>query len=75
MSTSTSTTSGMTLVFTPPWHMLGEKVVCVDDHANFATPAGSRAIASSTRAGSVREALSAGSRSSEPTKPAHSSLT
>jgi len=22
-------TSGMTLVFTPPWHMLGEKVVCV----------------------------------------------
>ncbi len=75
MSTSMSTTSGMTLVFTPPRHMFGENVVWVADHAYLARPAGSSAIASSTREGSTRAAFTAGSTSSVPTKALHRSST
>ena len=75
MSTSMSTTSGMTLVFTPPRHMFGEKVVCVADQANFARPAGRSAMASSTRDGSTSASFTAGSRLSEPTKAPQRSST
>jgi hypothetical protein len=49
MSTSMSTTSGMTLVFASARHMFGGKVVCVADHAYLVMPAGNHAMAWSTR--------------------------
>src|SRR5438445_324057 len=75
MSTSMSTTSGMTLVFTPARHMFGENVVWVADHAVLAIPGGSLAIVSSTREGSTSASFTAGSSSSEPTTPRQRSLT
>ena len=75
MSTSMSTTSGMTLVFTPARHMFGEKVVWVADHAYFAMPGASRAMPSSILDGSTSAAFTAGSRSSWVTKPRRRSST
>jgi len=63
------------LVFTPARQMLGEKVVCVADHAKRATLLGSFAMASSTRAGSRNASLMAGSTPSVFTKPCQSSST
>ena len=50
-------------------------VVCVADHAYFAIPEGSPAMASSTREGSSKAVFTAGSRVSEPTNLCHSSST
>ena len=41
MSTSTSTWSGMTFVFVPPWMIVGANVVCVHACAWRASPIGS----------------------------------
>ncbi len=66
---------GMTFVFTPALHMFGENVVWVFDHSTLASVFGSLSIDSSTLTGSISACLTPGSRSSEPTKPRHSSST
>ena len=58
MSTSSTTSSGITFVFTPPWTMFGEIVMWVQAWANLATrSSGTAASASSIVAGSTQRSL------------------
>ena len=66
MSTSIATSSGITLVFMPPWTTLGENVVWVQAWANLAVRVSAiDSHAAHARAGSTSAARVSASRSSD----------
>ena len=71
MSTSTSTASGITFVFVPPWMTVGANVVCVHACAWRARPIGSSSQKSASVASSSRCSFHSGPKSTPSMKRRH----